>query len=356
MRNLAATQKCLALFLVALLLNVSVPSISYGQGKNKIYWTEANRRTNTGKIRRAHLDGSYVKDIVTGLQAPKSIALDMLRRKVYWSDEGTRKIQRADLTGRNVEDIIVGFQFPSGGGSISISCRDGKCTGIASPWKGGEMWLSHDLLINPGFLALDIQREKIYWINQMLDHIQRANLDGSDVGDIATLAFSNALTLDRSRGKIYWTNYSENKIRRANLDGSNVEDIVTTSHEPVSLALDVARRKIYWTVWKREFGPHTIQRANLDGSDVEEIFTNSYRLTSLALDPVGGKIYWITSGSNESDTDTGKIQRSNLDGSDIENIITGLNNPWSIALDFPGVHVTPSIDKLTTTWAKVKIE
>ncbi len=62
------------------------------------------------------------------------------------------------------------------------------------------------------------------------------------------------------------------------------------------------------------------------------------------------------SEANESDTHTGKIQRSNLDGSEVENIITGLNNPWSLALDFPGTHVTPSIDKLTTTWAKVKVE
>lgn len=356
MRNLIATRKCLVLFLVILLLTISGHSISYGQGKNKIYWTEVNWRTKTGKIRRAHLDGSYVKDIVKRLKAPTAIVLDMLRRKVYWTDESTRKIQRADLTGRNVKDIVIGFRFPTGGGSISIRCRDGKCTGVAS-WKEGEMWLSEDLMIDPYHLAIDIQRKKIYWINQMLDRIQRANLDGSEVEDLVTWAFSNSLILDRSRGKIYWTDYSESKIRRANLDGSNVEDIVTTSYEPVSLALDVARRKIYWTTWsKREFGPHTIQRANLDGSNVEEVFTNSDRLTSLALDPVGGKIYWITSASDKPAPHTGKIQRSNLDGSEVEDIITGLNNPWSIALDFPGVHVTPSIDKLTTTWAQVKVE
>lgn len=355
MKDLVATRKCLVLFLVLILLAASVHSISYGQGRNKIYWTEVDWRTKTGKIRRAHLDGSYVKDIVKKLKAPKSLALDMLRRKVYWTDESTRKIQRSDLTGRNVKNIITGFKFPSGSGTLSIRCRNGNCTGVAS-WKGGEVWLSENLLITPGSIALDVQRKKMYWINRMLDRIQRANLDGSDVEDLVPWAFSNSLILDRSRGKIYWTDYSESKIRRANLDGSNVEDIVSTSHEPVSLVLDVARRKIYWTIWKQEFGPHTIQRANLDGSDVEEIFTNSYRLTSLALDPVGGKLYWITSGSNKSDTDTGKIQRSNLDGSKVENIMTGLNNPWSIALDFPGIHVTPSTDKLTTIWAKVKIE
>ena len=355
MRNLVAVRKCLVFFLAAVLLTVSVHSISYGQGKNKIYWTEADWRTNTGKIRRAHLDGSHVKDIVTGLQAPTAIALDMLRRKVYWTDEGTRKIQSADLTGRNVKDIVTGFRLPRGEGPISIyiRCLDGKCTGVAS-WKKGEMWLTHDLLINPGFLALDVQRKKIYWLNQMLDDIQRANLDGSDVEDLVTWAFSNSLTLDRNRGKMYWTDYSMNAIRRANLDGSSVEDLVTTIGEPVSLALDVARGKIYWTVWVRGFdGPRTIQRADLDGSNVEEIFTSPDHLKSLALDPVGAKIYWITS---ESDTYTGKIQRSNLDGSKVETIITGLNNPWSIALDFPGVHVTPSIDKLTTTWAKMKVE
>ena len=144
MRNLAATRKCLVIFLVTLLLSISVHSTSYGQGKYKIYWTEVDWKTNTGKIRRAHLDGSQVKDIVTGLEAPKAIALDMLRRKVYWTDESTRKIQSADLTGRNVKDIITGFTFPSGGGSIHIRCRDGKCTGVAN-WKDGEMWLTQDI-------------------------------------------------------------------------------------------------------------------------------------------------------------------------------------------------------------------
>lgn len=354
MKNLAATRKYLGLFFVTLLLSISVHSTSYGQGKYKIYWTEVDWTTLTGKIRRAHLDGSQVKDIVTGLEAPKAIALDMLRRKVYWTDEGTRKIQRADLTGRNVKDIVIGFKLPLGGGWVSIRCRDGKCTGVAN-WKDGEIWLTHDLLIRPHHIALDVQRKKIYWVNDMLNHIQRANLDGSDVEDLVTSwTFSNALTLDRSRGRIYWTDYSMNAIRRANLDGSHVEDLVTTMGEPVSLALDVARGKIYWTVWERGFdGPRTIRRANLDGSHVEYVLTSPDKLMSLTLDPVGGKIYWVTSAS---ETHTGTIQRANLDGSKVENIITGLNNPWSIALDFPGVRVPPSIDQLTTTWVKVKVE
>lgn len=353
MRNSVATRKCLVFFLAAVLLTVSIHSTSYGQGKYKIYWTEVDWKTETGKIRRAHLDGSHVKDIVTGLRAPTAMALDMLRRQVYWTDESTRKIQRADLTGRNVKDIVIGFKFPPGGGWISIRCLNGKCTGVAN-WKKGEMWLTHDLLIRPRHIALDVQRKKIYWVNDMLDHIQRANLDGSDVEDLVTWASSNALTLDRNRGKIYWTDYPMNAIRRANLDGSHVEDLVTTRGEPVSLALDVARGKIYWTVWERGFdGPRTIRRANLDGSHVEYVLTSPDKLMSLTLDPVGGKIYWVTS---ESKTHTGTIQRANLDGSKVENIITGLNNPWSIALDFPGVRVTPSIDQLTTTWVKVKVE
>ncbi|RKU07004.1 hypothetical protein C6503_24850 [Candidatus Poribacteria bacterium] len=354
MRNLVAARKCLVFFLGTLLLAVNIHSTSYGQGRYKIYWTEAGWTKKTGKIRRAHLDGSHVKDIVTELKAPRAIALDMLRRKVYWTDESTRKIQRADLTGRNVKDIITGFTFPPGGRSVTITCRDGKCTGVVY-WKEGKIKLTHDLLINPRHIALDVQRKKMYWVNEMLKHIQRANLDGSDVEDLVTYeAFSNALTLDRNRGKMYWTDYSRNAIRRANFDGSNVENVVATMDEPVSLALDVARGKIYWTVWIRGFdGPRTIQRADLDGSNLEEIFTSPDQLKSLALDPVGGKIYWITS---ESKTHTGTIQRANLDGSKVENIITGLNNPWSIALDFPGVRVTPSIDKLTTTWGKMKVE
>ena len=38
-----------------------------------------------GKIRRADLDGSNVRDIVTGLDQIASLALDVAGGKIYWT-------------------------------------------------------------------------------------------------------------------------------------------------------------------------------------------------------------------------------------------------------------------------------
>ena len=107
----------------------------------KMYWTEWS-----GKIRRADLNGVNVEDLVTGLNQPEVIALDVARGKMYWTDAGTDKIQCADLNGSNVKDLVTGLGSPSG-------------------------------------IALDVAGGKMYWTEWNNSKIWRADLDGSDVED-----------------------------------------------------------------------------------------------------------------------------------------------------------------------------
>ena len=68
-----------------------------------ISWTE-----NPGRIQRANLDGSNIQDLITmGLTIPYSLALDLVRGKMYWTEQGTDKIQRANLDGSNIQDLIT---------------------------------------------------------------------------------------------------------------------------------------------------------------------------------------------------------------------------------------------------------
>jgi sugar lactone lactonase YvrE len=71
--------------------------------RRKLYWTDAG----TGKIQRANLDGTGVEDLgIGGLRIPWAMALDVVGRKLYWTDAGTGKIQRANLDGTGVEDLV----------------------------------------------------------------------------------------------------------------------------------------------------------------------------------------------------------------------------------------------------------
>jgi len=262
----------------------------------KIYWTERSLR----KIQRANLDGSNVEDLVVELE-PISIALDVDGSKIYWTDIRTDKIQRSNLDGSNVEDLVA----------LEVSNSSG-------PWN----------------IALDVDGGKIYWTYRTSgteDKIQRSNLDGSNVEDLITtgLHYINGIALDVSRDKMYWVDEGTGKIQRSNLDGSNVEDLITTGlSRPWGIALDVSRDKMYWA----DQGTGKIQRSNLDGSNVEDLITGLGKPIDIALDVGSGKMYWMaTSGSGAT-----KIQRSNLDGSNVEDLITGLGNLWGIALDTSG--------------------
>ena len=181
-------------------------------------------------------------------------------------------------------------------------------------------------------LPLNTTAQKMYWLDEESNKIQRASLDGSNIEDLVTtgLETPEAIALDVAGGKMYWTDNGTTKIQRANLDGSNVEDLVTDANglvETESIALDVAGGKMYWI----DHGRDKIQRANLDGSNIEDLVTTGLVGSwGIVLDLVGGKMYW-------TDVSTDKIQRANLDGSNIEDLVTTeLDTPIGIDLDIAG--------------------
>ena len=181
----------------------------------------------------------------------------------------------------------------------------------------------------PEAIALDVAGGKMYWTDKGTDKIQRANLDGSNVEDLITgLTLPEGIALDVARGKMYWVGVDMDKIQRANLNGSHIEALVTTG-KPWGITLDLVDDQMYWTDQETD----KIQRANLDGSNIEDLVTIGLDTPiGIALDIAGGKMYWADRGTN-------KIQRANLDGSNIEDLVTdadGLDEPEDVAVDITG--------------------
>ena len=272
---------------------------------------------NDDSIQRMSLVNTNFQDIVTGLDSPGGIALDVADGKIYWTESWDDKIQRANLDGTNIEYIVTGLDRPEG-------------------------------------IALDVADGKIYWINGRTDKIQRANLDGTNIEDIVTgLDSPGGIALDVADGKIYWTELWDGKIQRANLDGTNIEDIVTGMVSPGRIAIDVADGKIYWSAlgnW-RDQRPYKIQRANLDGTHFEDIIYGLDSPDGIALDVVDGKIYWterkVWEEYSDEEWSTYKIQRANLDGTNVQSIVVGLTNLRDIALSSSIVRDIPDSDSRT---------
>ena len=271
-----------------------------------MYWVDLS----ANKIQ--HFNGSNVRNIVTGLDGPSDIALDVAGGKMYWIDWD--KIQCANLDGSNVQDIVTGLDRISG---LALDAAGGKIYWTNTPWNASVL---HSKWGDPG-------------------KIQCANLNGSNVQDIITgLDRISGLALDVAGGKIYWTNSKWNdtkgkwdpgEIQWADLDGSNVQDLFTGLNGPSDIALDVTGGKMYWTFW--EDGYTKIQRADLDGSNVQDIVTEiEDPVDSLALDVAGGKMYWTSLWSGKS-----KIQWADLDSPNVQDLFTGLDYPTDIALGIP---------------------
>ena len=173
-----------------------------------------------------------------------------------------------------------------------------------------------------GGVALNITSGEVYWTTG--DTIKRASRYGTGDTEELLVELSEALyiALDLAGEKMYWADLGAGKIQRANLDGTGVEDLIAGLEEPFGIVLDVMAGKIYWADVEAD-----IQRANLDGSDVENLVTVLQSPTGLAIDTTAGKLYWTDGGSR-------KIQRANLDGTNIEDLVTtGLVSPQWIVVD-----------------------
>ena len=320
------TQKRILFILATGLLVFVIQSIGYAQGRGKIYWTES------GKIRRANLDGSNVEDILTELESPTDIVLDLHDHKMYWVSFGPSKVYRANLDGSDIEAII------------------NRGAPIAVPGKR---------LPTPGTITLDTNASKIYWGNWRGPWgISRADNDGSDIEEImikpldgvfGRIVDAESLELDLKTRKMYWADSFNDNIGRANLDGSNYEELGTTP-APFGLALDLRNRHIYWT----DIFLGRIERSFLNGDNVETLLTELNRPDDIVLDMRFLKMYWV---EKNKETKKHKIRRANLDGSNVTDILTDLNYIGGIALDTEGVYdVAPDTNKLTTTWANVKVQ
>ena len=218
-------------------------------------------------------DGSNAKDIITGLDHPRDIALDVEGGKIYWTQGfGTYKICCANLDGKDVQDLISGLNYPR---DIALDVRGDKIY-----WTEGSPKTAKILLA--------VRKGKKYWtegIPETPAKIRCADLDGTNIQDIITagLEYPNGITLDVTGGKIYWTqsraDQNTGRIRCAELDGTNIQDLVSGLARPADIVLDVENGKMYWI----DTGANKIQCANLYGIGIQDIITEVIGLKSITV-------------------------------------------------------------------------
>jgi DNA-binding beta-propeller fold protein YncE len=241
-------------------------------------------------VHSANIDGSGARRLLT-LPMPsylRSITVDAVHQKIYFSDSGLKKIARANFDGSALEDIVTGLDTPVGldldvpGGKLYFADQGTKPTIFRASLDGtGKEPLVTTSIMHPYGLAIDHTAGRLYFVDNGVGAIFRAGLDGAGLEKLAVTGLVDPIEIavDPPGGKIYWTELGmapmPPRIRRANLDGTGTEDVVTQARQPtlstpLGVAVDVLSRKLYWV----DGGSGTldvIQRAELDGSGVRPV-------------------------------------------------------------------------------------
>jgi hypothetical protein len=292
----------------------------------------------------------------SGAQAPPDAALPALAidasadtapapgaRALYWVDSGNDAVWTAAIDGKArrrlialpeasflrciVVDGVGGKLYFSDSGLKRIQRANLDGTGIEDVATGLDV---------PVGLAVDGAAGKLYFADQgAAPGIFRANLDGSAREAIITSGIMHpyGLALDRANARLYFVDNEVDVIFRASLDGKVVDRLpVTGLMAPIEIALDPQAGKLYWS----DLGPPPrIKRANLDGTGVEDVINQARSPgfstpLGVAVDLLARKLYYVDGGGGSEDG----IQQSELDGTAIRNVVReGLSAPRGLALE-----------------------
>src|SRR6266849_2145773 len=142
------------------------------------------------------------------------------------------------------------------------------------------------------------------------------------LGVLLVLTAVQLVAAASAEGFVYWTNDGVNSIGRANLDGTSAnQGFITGASRPVGVAVNGS--SLFWS----NNAANSFGIANLDGSGAR-IFIGPGQSSSpegIALDE--SHIYWATGLANT-------IGRANLDGTGAtQSFITGAGDPFDVAVD-----------------------
>jgi sugar lactone lactonase YvrE len=220
-----------------------IPRLAYDPTEVKLYFPSFE----AGGIQRSNLDGSDI-ELVVGVESPIRIALDPVRRKLYWAETyDQRQIWRSNLDGSDREFLI--------NNSSSVTA-----------------------------LEVDPLGGHLYWAEFADGVMRRANLEDLQAEVILDRTaflvdpWPTGLAIDPSHGFIYASDIALNAIVRVDLDGGNPVKLITQGVvSPRAIALDPVGERIYWSNIVGMFGQSEeywryIMSAKLDGTDVRKEF------------------------------------------------------------------------------------
>ncbi|XP_041711549.1 nidogen-2 isoform X1 [Coregonus clupeaformis] len=193
-----------------------VVGIDYDCREKKVYWTDLAGRT----INRAKLEpGADPETLInTGLTSPEGLAVDVVRRAMFWVDSTPDKIERANLDG------------------------------------SGRQTLFDTDMVNPRAIIVDSSTGTLYWTdwNREAPKIESSSVDGHSRKVLVKdgIGLPNALTFDTSTRQVCWADAGTKRLECIASDGTGRRVIHSNLNYPFSMVFYA--NHFYFTDWRRD--------------------------------------------------------------------------------------------------------
>ncbi|XP_017839052.1 nidogen [Drosophila busckii] len=197
---------------------IKVASMAIGLDKDcvegRVYWGDISAK----KILSAKYDGTDGREfIATDIESPEGIAIDVISRRLYWTDSVKDTIEVASLDDPTLRAVIINKQ-----------------------------------LVNPRGIAVDPYREKLYWSDwdRSSPKIEMSDLDGTGRelllgADAVTLP--NSLVVLEHTGELCYADAGSKKVECIEAQSHQLRTISQNLSYPFGLTY--THDQFYWTDW-----------------------------------------------------------------------------------------------------------
>ncbi|XP_053488796.1 nidogen-2 [Ictalurus furcatus] len=172
----------------------------------------------------------------------------------------------------------------------------------------------------------DCRERKVYWTDLAGRMISRAALEPGSEPEILIntgLMSPEGLAVDVARRRMFWVDSMPDKIESAKLDGSDRRVLFNTDLvNPRAIIVDSLSGTLYWTDWNRE--APKIESSTVEGQNRRVLVRDGIGLpNALTVDPTTRRICWADAG-------TKRLECIAPDGTDRRVIHSNLNYPFSM--------------------------
>ncbi|CAL4174127.1 unnamed protein product, partial [Meganyctiphanes norvegica] len=173
--------------------NEGVEGLALDWASSNLYYIDSRK----GTLNVLHTEDSSIRKVLlNNLSRPRAIVVHPNRGYVFYSEwDRPANISRAYLDGTNVmvfRNVLLG-------------------------WPNG--------------LSIDYEKDRIYWCDALLDHVQHANLDGTDIKTISSQSIRHPFSLVIYQDWLYVTDWRHDAILRMNKTDGSHEKIVAQVEE-----------------------------------------------------------------------------------------------------------------------------